>query len=195
MDCDEDATLVIGHHAQTREELKQMIADNRYEELIRQLPVQKGDMIQIDPGTVHAIKGGFLILETQQNSDITYRVYDYNRMVDGKPRQLHVQQSIDVINVPDETYKTAITKAGAVADNELTLLTESDYYKVWKLNVKEEVTIAQDYPFLILSVLEGSGVVEGRPVKKGDHMLVPNGYGQISFLGDMELIASTAKDK
>ena len=195
MDCDEDATLVIGHHAQTREELKQMIADNRYEELIRQIPVQKGDMIQIDPGTVHAIKGGFLILETQQNSDITYRVYDYNRLVDGKPRQLHVSQSIDVINVPDETYKTAITKAETVADNELTLLTESDYYKVWKLNVKDAVTIEQEYPFLILSVLEGSGVVEGRPVKKGDHMLVPNEYGQISFLGDMELIASTAKDK
>ncbi|MBQ7776166.1 MAG: mannose-6-phosphate isomerase, partial [Lachnospiraceae bacterium] len=71
----------------------------------------------------------------------------------------------------------------------------SDYYKVWKLNVKDAVTIEQEYPFLILSVLEGSGVVEGRPVKKGDHMLVPNGYGQISFLGDMELIASTAKDK
>ena len=195
MDCDEDATLVIGHHAQTREELKQMIADNRYEELIRQVPVQKGDMIQIAPGTVHAIKGGFLILETQQNSDITYRVYDYNRTVDGKPRQLHVQQSIDVINVPDETYKTAITKAGAVADNELTLLTESAYYKVWKLNVKEEATITQEHPFLLLSVLEGYGVVEGRSVKKGDHMLVPNGYGTISFLGDMELIVSTAKDK
>ncbi len=195
MDCDEDATLVIGHHAKTREELKQMIAENRYEELIRQLPVQKGDMIQIDPGTVHAIKGGFLILETQQNSDITYRVYDYNRMVDGKPRQLHVQQSIDVINVPDESYKTAVTKTSTVADNELVALTESDYYKVWKLNVKGEAVVEQEYPFLILSVLEGAGIVEGKSVKKGDHMLVPNGYGSISFLGDMELIASTARNK
>ncbi len=195
MDCEEDATLVIGHHAQTKEELVKMIEENRYEELIRQIPVQKGDMIQIDPGTVHAIKGGFLILETQQNSDITYRVYDYNRMVDGKPRQLHVAQSIDVINVPDETYKTAITKASAVKANEMTLLTESDYYKVWKLDVKDEVTIAQEYPFLILSVLEGAGVIEGRFVKKGDHMLVPNGYGSISFLGDMEIMASTAKDR
>ena len=195
MDCDEDATLVIGHHAQTKEELVKMIEENRYEELIRQVPVQKGDMTQIDPGTVHAIKGGFLILETQQNSDITYRVYDYNRMVDGKPRQLHVAQSIDVINVPDETYKTAITKASAVVDNQLTQLAVSDYYKVWKLNVVEEAVVEQSYPFLIVSVLEGYGIIDGHSVKKGDHMLIPSGYGKISMLGNMELIVSTAVEK
>ncbi len=195
MDCDEDASLVIGHHAETKEELVKMIEENRYEELIRQVPVQKGDMIQIDPGTVHAIKGGFLILETQQNSDITYRVYDYNRLVDGKPRQLHVKQSIDVIRVPDESYKTAIKKASAIEDNVLTKLAESDYYKVWKLNVVKEAVLEQAYPFLILSVLEGSGEVDGRPVKKGDHMLIPNGYGQVSVAGKMEIIASTAVEK
>lgn len=195
MDCEEGAELVIGHHAQTKEELIRMIEENRYDELIRQVPVQKGDMIQINPGTVHAIKGGFLILETQQNSDITYRVYDYNRLVDGKPRQLHVQQSIDVINVPDETYKTAITKASAGKDNELTLLAVSDYYKVWKLNVAKEAFVEQAYPFLIVSILDGSGTIDGRAVKKGDHMLLPNGYGRIHMQGEMELILSTAVEK
>ncbi len=77
------------------------IHEDRYEELVRQMPVKKGDFIQIVPGTVHAIKGGFTILENQQSSDITYRVYDYHRLVDGKERPLHVQQSIDVITVPD----------------------------------------------------------------------------------------------
>ncbi len=195
MDCDDGAELVVGHHARTREELKQMIADNRYEELIRRVPVGKGDMIQINPGTVHAITGSFLILETQQNSDITYRVYDYNRLVDGKPRQLHVSQSIDVINVPDEAYKKAIKKAAPQEPNTWNLLTESDYYKVWKLVVKDGFTFNQEHPFLIVSVLEGVGIIEGHSVGKGAHLLIPAGYGQVEMLGDMEIIASTAAEK
>ncbi len=195
MDCPEDAALVVGHNAKTREELRQMIEEGRYEELIRQVPVQKGDMIQIDPGTVHAIKGGFLILETQQNSDITYRVYDYGRLVDGKPRQLHVRQSIDVIRVPDRSGEEAVKKAAPLPENAWNLLAESPYYKVWKLNVKGEFSFVQEHPFLILSVLEGSGTLEGRPVKKGDHMLIPCGYGSVSLTGEMECIASTAVEK
>ncbi|MGN0168613.1 MAG: mannose-6-phosphate isomerase, class I [Acetatifactor sp.] len=191
MDCPENASLIIGHHARTRDELKEMIAAGRYEELIREVPVKKGDFLQIVPGTVHAIKGGFLILETQQNSDITYRVYDYDRLVDGKPRQLHVQQSIDVINVPDEADKKALSHAGKLPENQLKLLVECDYYRVWKLNLKGEFALRQKYPFLIASVLEGSGSVDGRKVEKGTHFLLPAGYGTAELSGEMELILST----
>lgn len=194
MDCPEDACLVMGHHANSREVLTDMIEQGRYEELIREVPVKKGDFIQIDPGTVHAIKGGFLILETQQNSDITYRVYDYGRLVDGMPRQLHVQQSIDVINVPDCADNGAISHAAQLPENQMNLLVESDYYKVWKLPVQGEVKLLQEYPFLILSVLEGNGVIDGRPVYRGDHMLIPYGYGEILFVGDMDIIISTSVD-
>ena len=74
IDCPENASLVIGHNAKTKEELSDMIHEGKWKEFIREIPVKKGDFIQIDPGTVHAIKGGLMILETQQNSDITYRV-------------------------------------------------------------------------------------------------------------------------
>lgn len=191
MDCPENASLIIGHHAKTKEELKEMIAAGRYEELIREVPVKKGDFLQIVPGTVHAIKGGFLILETQQNSDITYRVYDYGRLVDGKPRQLHVQQSIDVINVPDEADKKALSHAGNLPENRLNLLVECDYYKVWKLNLRGVSALQQENPFLIASVLEGSGTVDGRKVEKGAHFLLPAGYGAAELSGEMELILST----
>ena len=88
MDCKEDATLVVGHNAKTKDELDDMVAQGRWQELIREVPIRKGDFIQIDPGTVHAIKADTLILETQQNSAITYRLYDYGRLQNGKPRQL-----------------------------------------------------------------------------------------------------------
>lgn len=191
MDCPEDATLVIGHHAKTRTELAEMIAQDKYEELIRQVPVKKGDFLQIEPGTVHAIKGGFLILETQQSSDITYRVYDYGRLVDGKPRQLHVKQSIDVINVPDEADTKALRHTDGLPQNRLNLLEECAHYKVWKLNLQGELTFEQEYPFLILSVLEGCGAVDGVAVEKGAHLLLTSGHGNIRLEGEFEAILST----
>ena len=191
MDCPENAALVIGHHAKTRQELTDMIAQDRYEELIRQVPVKKGDFLQIDPGTVHAIKGGFLILETQQSSDITYRVYDYGRLVDGKPRQLHVQQSIDVITVPDEADTKALRHTGGLPENRLNLLEECAHYRVWKLNLNGALSLQQSHPFLILSVLEGKGTVDGKPVEKGAHLLITSGHGTIALEGELEAILST----
>ena len=90
LDAPEGAALVIGHNAKDKAQLEDMISNGRWDEFLREVPVKKGDFIQIDPGTVHAIKGGIEILETQQNSDITYRVYDYGRLQNGKPRELHI---------------------------------------------------------------------------------------------------------
>lgn len=191
MDCPEDATLVIGHNANTRKELADMIHENRYEELIKNVPVRKGDFLQITPGTVHAIKGGFTILETQQSSDITYRVYDYGRLVDGKERPLHVQQSIDVITVPDKAGEEALSHTDGLPVNTLNELISCEYYKVWKLTVTKSVDVEQNHPFLLASVLEGSGTVDGTEVKKGDHFILPAGYGNAVFAGDMELILSS----
>ena len=191
MDCPEGAELVIGHNAKTREELADMIHEGRYEELIKNVPVRKGDFLQITPGTVHAIKGGFTILETQQSSDITYRVYDYGRLVNGKERPLHVQQSIDVITVPDRAGEEALSHTDGLPENTLNELISCEYYTVWKLQVAGETAVEQKYPFLLASVLNGSGTLDGVPVKKGDHFILPAGYGRAELTGDMELILST----
>ena len=195
MDCPENACLVIGHNAKTREELEEMVHDGRYEELIRRVPVKKGDFIQIVPGTIHAITAGFLILETQQSSDVTYRVYDYGRLFNGKLREIHVQQSIEVTNVPDESDQKAIVHAQNLPDNEMHELVACAYYKVWKLNVNGSFCSEQDHPFLLVSVIAGSGELNGRSLKRGDHLILPFGYGKISFTGDMEVILSTAVEE
>ena len=101
LDAVPGAKIVIGHNAKNRDEVRSMIEGKRWSEFIREVPVRKGDFFFIDPGTVHAIKGGTLLLETQQSSDVTYRVYDYDRPgSDGKPRALHIAESIDVIKAP-----------------------------------------------------------------------------------------------
>lgn len=193
LDCPEGASLVVGHNAGSRQELQEMIEQERWGELIREIPVKKGDFIQINPGTVHAIKGGLMILETQQNSDITYRVYDYGRLTDGKPRQLHVKQSIDVITVPAPSAADSVKSALALPENTLNELISCDYYTVWKLDVAGVMSFEQTHPFLIMSVIEGEGCVDGRRICKGDHFILPQGYGTAELRGEMTLIASSVR--
>ena len=186
LDCPEGAELVIGHNAKTREELIQMIEENRYEELIRRVPVRKGDFIQIEPGTIHAITEGLLILETQQSSDITYRVYDYDRQ---PPRPLHVRQSMEVTTVPGIPRQQILSTASC-PKNELMELISCDFYKVWKLDLTSAISIPQTHDFMQISVVEGDGVINGTFVKKGTHLIVPCSYGRVDFSGTMQLIIS-----
>ncbi len=191
LDCEKDSTLVIGHNARDKEELAAMVREGRWSEFIRELPVKKGDFIQIDPGTVHAIKGGIMLLEIQQNSDITYRVYDYDRLADGKPRQLHVEQSIDVITVPARPAELCIREAGALPKDQKNLLIACDCYKVWKIDVVNQITFPQEHPFLIMSVTAGDGLINGQMIQKGDHFILPCGYGEVALQGEMEIIAAS----
>ena len=90
---------MIGQRAHDRAELAQMIEEGRWDDMLNLVPCHVGDFFPIEPGTVHAIQGGTLILETQQSSDVTYRVYDYDRVQDdGSTRELHIQQSLDVVD-------------------------------------------------------------------------------------------------
>lgn len=189
LDCDEDARIVIGHNAKDKEELKQMIKNKRWMDLINVRPIKKGDFFQINPGTVHAIKGGTVLLETQQSSDITYRLYDYDRLDNGKPRELHIDKSIDVITCPHVDVKTRgdIIKGEAYSIEELI---KSSYYTVKKVTLDGEVDFTQDKPFLNVSVIEGQGEIDGRTIKKGSHFILPYGYGDYQLKGTMDLIIS-----
>ena len=119
LDCDDNAEIMLGHNAKTREELKEMIEGGKWDAFISKVPIKKGDLIQIDPGTVHTITGGLMILEIQQNSDVTYRVYDYDRLQSGKPRELHIKESIDVITVPEKDKSSIIRNYNDIKENEM----------------------------------------------------------------------------
>ena len=193
MGCKEDATIVIGHNAKDREELKQMVAEGRWQELIREIPIHKGDFIQIDPGTVHAIKADTLILETQQNSAITYRLYDYGRLQNGKPRELHIEKSLDVITVPAKSAEESVESISNLPENTLNQIYTCEKYTVFKMDVNGSAVFEQSYPFLAASVLEGDGSVDGSEVHKGDHFIIPNGYGKVEMNGSMSLILCTVE--
>ncbi len=193
LDCKEDARIVIGHNAKTQKELEDMVNQGRWGELIREIPIKKGDFLQIDPGTVHAIKAHTLILETQQNSDITYRLYDYDRLQNGKSRQLHIRQSLDVIQTPAKEIGLSVKSTEGLPWNALNEIYSCEKYSVFKLDVRKEASFDQRFPFLAGSVLAGSGTLDGEEVKKGDHFILSAGFGEVKMTGEMSLILSTVE--
>jgi mannose-6-phosphate isomerase len=114
--------------------IRAAIADQTMEELMVQVPVVAGDMIFVDAGTVHAVGPGVVLLETQQTSDLTYRLYDY-----GRPRELHVEKGIEATR-----FKTAAGKIQPVPKAEGVLLIEQQYFSVDRLDLKAETKLVLD---------------------------------------------------
>lgn len=189
LDCDDDAQIVVGHNAKSHEELNEMIDQGRYDELINKIKVKKGDFIQIDPGTVHAICGGVMLLETQENSDITYRVYDYDRIYNGSKRELHVDKSKDVITAPSSEVKVKHTSTDGMSDS-INMLIANSSYSVSKVTVNSVITLKNTSKFMIVSCVDGHGYADGRHLETGDTFLVPYGYGKFKLSGNMTLIIS-----
>lgn len=191
LDCPKNATLVIGHRAKDRVEMEAMVRSGRWNEFLREVPVKKGDFIQLDPGTLHTIKSGFMLLETQQNSDITYRVYDYDRLSNGKPRELHIEQSLAVMEVPAKPVEECVFHIEKRGKNEMQILIENCFYQVSRMEVEGKACWVQEEGFRIVTVLKGSGTVNGVAVKKGEHFILPAGFGEVIAEGEMELFMST----
>ena len=191
LDCEPGTTIVIGHNARTWEEMQRMIQEKQWDAFVRQIPIKKGDVFQIDPGCVHAIKGGTLLLETQQSSDITYRVYDYDRLSDGKPRELHIKQSLDVIQVPfDSGAQPTPWVERECSGGRKTLLASCSRYICFKLDINTSWREDFGQEFTNVSILEGEGCVDGTPVAKGQHFIIPADYGECRFEGQLSLIGS-----
>lgn len=197
LDCPKDASLVIGHNAKSREELTSMIHERLWDSLINKLPVKPGDFIQINPGTIHAITSGMLILETQQNSDVTYRVYDYDRTLNGQKRELHIEKSIDVIKVPDRFDSESIIKTSKVSDCDsvpFIKLFNCDKYTVYKVQLlgqSKHCEFVQNKPFMNMTVISGSGEINGNNITKGDSFIIPADYGNVEINGELEIICSS----
>lgn len=187
LDCPLNAELIVGTHAKDRDELKRMIEEKKWDDLLNRIPVKKGDFIQIDPGTIHAITAGVELLEVQQNSDVTYRIYDYDRLQNGTPRQLHLQQGMDVINVSDEISEESVIHPKS-KDNILQRLISTCDYLVWTIRVNGVASVGRiANSFLIGSVLEGSGKCNGQLLSKGMHFIVPHDYSLDRIEGNLRI--------
>lgn len=194
VDCEEGAQLIYGFDKEiSREEFADRINNNTLLEVTNNVPVHKGDVFFIESGTLHAIGKGILIAEIQQNSNTTYRVYDYGRVgKDGKPRELHIEKAIDVTELCPPKYDTRPQGSPERIDGgESTLLRTCEYFDVHKITVNDTVTLNADAnSFHSLLVLDGEGKIGGLDAKKGDSFFVPAGFGEYTLTGKLEVILS-----
>ncbi len=188
MDCTDDAKIVYGFKDEINQENLSKAVDN-IEDNVKYVNVKKGDFISIPAGTIHAICGGVMICEIQQSSDVTYRVYDWNRTgLDGKPRQLHKQKALDVINLNN---KTEIYNYYNLDDEEN--IYNSNNFNIDMLNVKNNIIkTSNEESFTAYIVIEGNGSVKTnnfeKNLERGSVFLIPAKLGTYTLDGNMKLM-------
>ena len=196
VDCDEGASLLYGFkHNITKEEFRERIENNTLLEVTNSVPVKKGDVFFIEAGTLHAIGKGILIAEIQQNSNTTYRIYDYGRVgKDGKPRELHVEKAKEVTNLVPPKYPTTAQGAPtAIEGGKETLLRSCEYFNVNKLELDGTTKLtAGEGSFNSLLVLDGAFEIaagsEKASAKKGDSLFITAGTGEYTVTGKGTII-------
>jgi len=196
LDCEEGAELIYGFKKEiSSDEFRERIKNNTLLEAVNKVKVHKGDFFFIEAGTLHAIGKGILLAEIQQNSNTTYRVYDYNRRdKDGNLRPLHIEKAIDVTKCEKPKYGT---KPFGIRENEngfsKQLLTACDLFTVTELEItKSAERYADESSFVSIIVTDGSGTVEcgkeSLEIKKGDSVFVSACSGKITLTGSLSVI-------
>lgn len=187
-DCDDTGGLLAGLKAGvTREQFESTLRAGDLEPLIQRLPVEVGTSVFIPSGRIHAIDAGNLILEIQQNSDTTYRVYDWGRVgLDGKPRTLHIEQSLRSIDF-DDFEPTAITPQPGDQ-----LLADSPIFRLEKHVLRpggKPLVFAPGVEPRLLGLVSGSlrETRHGGQVTRGDNLLLPYA-GDLAFEAETEAV-------
>lgn len=190
MDCKDNCELILGLNEEVNNEnKKELLSQKNIEKYLKKVKIHKGDIIYIPSGTVHAILSGAFICEIQQNSDITYRLYDWNRVgTDGKPRELHLQKALDVIKIKtDASINTTPNIEGKHR------ILEFSNFKVDKIKINNEfIDTINSESFSTMNVVNGKGTLiykeEIFELKTGDSFILPANLGEYKIQGNLEII-------
>ena len=200
LDAGKDASLIYGlKHDSSQEELRRMIGDGSILKALQKVPVRKDDVFFVEAGTIHAIGAGALVAEIQESSNLTYRLYDYDRVgKDGKKRELHIDKALRAANLnssaePKQPLRVLKYRQGVASE----LLCRCKYFEVYRMIVnterRQQVTYrADELSFRVLLCVNGCGIIRfGRNeivFYKGDCIFVPADsvpmkiHGQAQFL-------------
>lgn len=194
---EDPASIIYGLKVADKKEAIRLINERKWDELLREVPARKGDFFFVEAGTVHAIKKGSLILEIQQASDITYRLYDYDRKDDdGKLRDLHLEESKKAIKINKNKEKIEEFEREGLKGR---ILTRNKYFEVYEYKIEGISEFEREKPYLLYSVVDGSGeiIIEDKSyeIEKGDFFILTNDVKKFDFKGDLSLVeASTVSE-
>lgn len=192
IDAEPGAKIIYGHQAQDREEFDSLIEVGAWDDLLTEVPVKAGDFFDVPAGTIHAIGAGVTILETQQSSDTTYRVYDYDRLDDqGQERDLHIQESGDVTLFP---HRDSVNSRHIDSSEPVLALMTNEYFTVYKLQIETAIDLDLAGNYQLCTVISGNGVltVDGLTyeINLADSFIIPYEVDHVFLDGDLEIIMS-----
>ena len=177
----------------SKEQMEKALKDGNITDYLNFIEVQKGDCLFIPSGTVHAICGGILLCEVQQNSSITYRLYDYDRVDDkGNKRQLHIDKALAV----SDTAKVVKANENSVrVDDNTVMLASCKYFTASEITCEEEYAFDVDESsFVSLTVVDGSGAIMAGgnciSLDLGDTVFLPAGLGKVDLYGNLKAISA-----
>lgn len=176
-------SVTLGVNVSNAFELKNVIDNGTIEKYLIKKEIQPDDLVIVEPGRIHAINGDTFVLETQEASDITYRLYDYNRL---PKRQLHIEDSLNVIDFNNNKNLIHHFKDEDTFKNK--------HFNLYKLNISSP-TIYENKGFEIFYVVSGSGCINSSKIKKGDTFILTQEHSKIQFSGNLEIVAVIPKPK
>ena len=186
VDAEEGAGLYMGLEGKCdKDEFARAVADGTVEELLSFKTVKPGDVYFIPSGTIHAIGAGVVIFEIQQNSTLTYRLYDYMRRdKDGNLRELHV----------DKAMKVSILEPYAESEfdtDDESVIGKCEYFETRKysLNFTKQSFNVKNDSYLSITCVSGEGTIEGEKITRGDTFFIPAGEGEVTVEGKLDIIA------
>ena len=189
--------LLLGHHAKTKEEFIQWNETRQFDKLFRFVDYVPGDFIHIPANTLHSFRIRGIMIAFARNSDVTLRLYDYDRMdpKTGKPRKMHVKEVYENVTIPDDQILP--TRGRIVEQGALTHTVYYDApgeYTAGRVQVKEKASFALD-EFYFLFCVNGGGTVNGQRFQMGAVLFVPQKFGPIDLAGDMDFVYCSYKNK
>ena len=196
------ASLVYGFRQDlTRAMLAASLEDDTVEQYLQKVEIHRGDVFLIESGTVHAIGAGAMIVEIQESSNLTYRMYDYHRLgKDGKPRELHIAKALDVVDLRRKPLPEQLQRAREEHDGySVELLEQCKYFRTERIHLdtmlKSVVFATGPASFEVLLCVDGSGTLSGEDVelsfRKGDCIFVPTDSIGLEIRGQSELLKVT----
>ena len=195
LDAEEGAGIYYGFERDvTRAEMEEAIRTNTLTDILRFVPVKKGESYFIPSGTIHAIGKGLLIAEIQQNSNVTYRVYDYGRRdAQGNTRPLHVEKALEVSDLTRAADAAEPIKT-AVEGCTITQVAKCPYFSVAKLEINDGVSLVNSDSFQAVLITNGEGTIDGVPFVQYDTFFIPADYGPAVLRGKFEALVSCIQE-
>lgn len=189
LDTEDDSYIYYGLNREvTVEELLRRIQDNTILEVLNKVKTHKGDCFLIEAGTIHSIGSGNLICEIQENSNCTYRIYDYNRKdSSGNLRSLDIDKAMDVARLTP--IKQLVQKR---TNEKQCLLGTCKYFESSLYTVEDKCFIEANDKYHAITILEGNGKIDNMVFKKGDSFLIPANYGEYKIEGQCKFIKTVS---